>query len=252
MVKVFMPSLPDVRVPLRDDLFKCREIFGGKAPGAGKSNLRLNPEFRNTVGPSYVDVQWFTWITLVGVEEETVSVRIKHTRHGVRIEQPALSGNYREYAPVESVVCCPDRGETHMRREIGSVTVVVRDYDEAISYYRSVLDFVVVEDRPVPKQDKRWIRMAPGTDSAFSIVLGRAADERQRSRTGDQTGGRVFLFLHTDDIERDYRVFRERGVGFVRAPQRFDYGTVAVFRDLYGNLWDLIESERVTSPHAGH
>lgn len=130
-----------------------------------------------------------------------------------------------------------------MRREIRSVTVVVKDYDEAISYYSSTLEFVVVEDRPVPEQNKRWIRMAPSMDSAVSVVLGRASDELQASRIGDQTGGRVFLFLHTDDIERDYRVFHERGVEFVRAPQQYDYGTVAVFRDVYGNLWDLIQNE---------
>lgn len=130
-----------------------------------------------------------------------------------------------------------------MKREIRSITVVVRDYDEAINYYRSVLDFVVIEDRPMPEQGKRWIRMAPSAESGVSIVLGRASDDHQASRIGDQTGGRVFLFLQTDDLERDYRLLRARGVTFVREPQRFDFGSVAVFRDLYGNLWDLIEGE---------
>jgi predicted enzyme related to lactoylglutathione lyase len=128
-----------------------------------------------------------------------------------------------------------------MRRDIRNVTVVVRDYDEAIQYFSSVLDFVVVEDRVIPDQQKRWVRMAPSADSIVAIVLGRAADYAQESRVGDQTGGRVFLFLNTDDLERDYRLLQERGVIFVRPPKVFDYGTVAVFRDLYGNLWDLIE-----------
>lgn len=128
-----------------------------------------------------------------------------------------------------------------MKREIAAVMVVVDDYDAAIAYYSSVLDFVVVEDRPVPEQNKRWVRMAPGPDAAVSIVLGRASDDRQRSRIGDQTGGRVFLFLHTDDFGRDYELLRGRGVAFVREPQEHDYGRVAVFRDVYGNLWDLVE-----------
>jgi len=128
-----------------------------------------------------------------------------------------------------------------MRRDIQSVTVVVRDYDEATEYFSSVLDFVVIEDKVIPGQHKRWIRMAPSADSVVSIVLGRAADEAQESRIGDQTGGRVFLFLNTDDLDRDHRLLQTRGVTFVRPPQEFDYGTVAVFRDLYGNLWDLIE-----------
>ncbi len=130
-----------------------------------------------------------------------------------------------------------------MSRDIRSVTVVVRDYDEAIEYFSSVLDFVVIEDKVIPGQQKRWVRMAPGVDSIVSIVLGRAADEAQESRVGDQTGGRVFLFLSTDDLDRDYRLLQERGVIFVRPPQEFDYGTVAVFLDLYGNMWDLIESK---------
>ena len=128
-----------------------------------------------------------------------------------------------------------------MRRDIQSVTVVVTDYDEAIEYFSSILDFVVIEDKVILGQRKRWVRMAPSADSTVSIVLGRAADDAQESRVGDQTGGRVFLFLNTDDLDRDYRLLQERGVVFVRPPQVFDYGTVAVFRDLYGNLWDLIE-----------
>jgi uncharacterized glyoxalase superfamily protein PhnB len=127
------------------------------------------------------------------------------------------------------------------------VTVVVSDYDEAIRYYSAVLEFVVVEDRHVPEQKKRWIRMAPGKGSTTSIVLGKASDGLQESRIGNQTGGRVFLFLDTDDVERDYRVLKDRGVEFVREPQRFDYGTVAEFRDMYGNMWDLIERDGTAS-----
>lgn len=128
----------------------------------------------------------------------------------------------------------------HMRR-LSRVTLVVRDYDEAIEYYRSVLGFYLLEDQPLPSENKRWVVMAPEADSPVSFVLGRAANAEQESRVGNQTGGRVFLFLETDDLERDYQALVTRGVVFVRPPQRFDYGRVAVFEDLYGNLWDLVE-----------
>ncbi len=126
-------------------------------------------------------------------------------------------------------------------RRLSRVTLVVRDYDEAVEYYRSVLGFSLIEDKPVPSQNKRWVIMAPEPDSPVTFVLGRAATLEQETRIGNQTGGRVFLFLETDDFERDYTALVNRGVNFVRPPQQFDYGRVAVFEDLYGNLWDLVE-----------
>jgi predicted enzyme related to lactoylglutathione lyase len=126
-------------------------------------------------------------------------------------------------------------------RHLARIMLVVRDYDEAIEYYRSVLGFHVLEDRLLPSEDKRWVVMAPEADSPVSIVLGRATTAEQTSRIGNQTGGRVFLFLHTDDLNCEYRALVSRGVTFVRPPQHFDYGYVAVFEDIYGNLWDLVE-----------
>ena len=135
-----------------------------------------------------------------------------------------------------------------MKRTLGLVALVVRDYDEAIDFFVGTLDFTLVEDRPVPEQNKRWVVVAPpgsvdpGAKSAGAhLLLARASNDEQATRIGNQTGGRVFLFLSTDDFQRDYDLLRSRGVRFVREPQTFDYGTVAVFEDLYGNLWDLIE-----------
>ena len=128
-----------------------------------------------------------------------------------------------------------------MNRRLGLVSLVVRDYDEAIGFYVDVLGFELVEDSDVPEQGKRWVVVAPPGAPGARLLLARASDEEQASRIGNQTGSRVFLFLYTDDFWRDYRSFQEKGVEFVREPQAFDYGIVAVFRDLYGNLWDLIE-----------
>ena len=125
---------------------------------------------------------------------------------------------------------------------LGLTAVVVRDYDEAIAFYTNVLGFDLVEDIPQPEQKKRWVVVAPPGSTESRILLARAVGDEQASRIGNQTGGRVFLFLYTDDFERDYRTYTEKGVNFVREPKREDYGTVAVFEDLYGNLWDLIEA----------
>lgn len=125
-------------------------------------------------------------------------------------------------------------------RRIAMVSLVVRDYDEALDFFVGKLGFGLVEDSPVPEQNKRWVVVAPpGSDS--HLLLARAADDDQVARIGNQTGGRVFLFLYTDDFWRDFAVFRTRGIEFVREPKDEPYGTVAVFRDLYGNLWDLLE-----------
>ena len=127
-----------------------------------------------------------------------------------------------------------------MRQRIGLVTLVVDDYDEAISYFTQKLGFALVQDRPVDA-GKRWVVVAPRGAGGTGLLLAKAADERQRQTVGAQAGGRVFLFLYTDDFGRDHAAFKERGVVFVEGPRLEPYGTLAVFTDLYGNRWDLIE-----------
>lgn len=128
-----------------------------------------------------------------------------------------------------------------MPQHLGLVSVVVRDYDEAIAFYVDKLGFSLVEDTYQPAQDKRWVVVSPPGASESRVLLARATNDHQSSRVGDQTGGRVFLFLYTDDFWRDFNSYRAKGITFVREPRREDYGTVAVFRDLYGNLWDLLQ-----------
>ena len=128
-----------------------------------------------------------------------------------------------------------------MSQFLGLVSVLVRDYDEALDFYVGVLGFDLIEDSPVPEQGKRWVVVRPPGARDGGILLARASDEEQAARIGNQTGGRVFLFLYTDDFDRDYAAYRGRGVAFVRPPRQMPYGKVAVFRDLYGNLWDLLE-----------
>jgi catechol 2,3-dioxygenase-like lactoylglutathione lyase family enzyme len=128
-----------------------------------------------------------------------------------------------------------------MKQSIGQIVLVVRDYDEAIAFYVSTLGFTLVEDTYVPAQDKRWVVVAPPRATASRIRMGRARGDEQSSRIGNQTGGRVFLFLFTDDFWRDYASYQAQGVVFVREPKEEPYGTVGVFRDLYGNLWDLLQ-----------
>ncbi|SEN24247.1 Catechol 2,3-dioxygenase [Chitinophaga rupis] len=127
-----------------------------------------------------------------------------------------------------------------MQQHIAHLTLVVKDYDEAIAFYTRQLSFTLVEDT-VLSDTKRWVRVAPPGSNGCCLLLAKAADEAQESRIGNQTGGRVFLFLYTDDLERDYRQMKEKGVTFVREPVTEAYGKVAVFQDLYGNLWDLLE-----------
>lgn len=122
------------------------------------------------------------------------------------------------------------------------VALLVRDYDEAIRYYTEVLGFELVEDAPQPEQNKRWVVVKPpGPAAASSLLLARAVGPEQEAHIGQQSGGRVFLFLSTDDFERDYRRLRAAGVRFVREPSDHSYGKVAVFEDLYGNRWDLLQ-----------
>ena len=128
-----------------------------------------------------------------------------------------------------------------MPQTIGHVALLVRDYDEAIGFYVGTLGFTLVEDTYVEAQDKRWVLVAPPGSTETRLLLARAVGEEQGSRVGNQTGGRVFLFLHTDDFWRDYHRYTSAGVVFVRPPSEEAYGTVAVFEDLYGNLWDLVQ-----------
>lgn len=128
-----------------------------------------------------------------------------------------------------------------MKQSIVHVAIVVRDYDEAIEFYTKKLDFRLVEDTYQPEQDKRWVVVAPPGSCGTSLLLARASKREQEAFVGDQAGGRVFLFLNTDDFWRDYNKMLSRGIEFVREPKVEPYGTVAVFKDLYGNLWDLLQ-----------
>ena len=132
-------------------------------------------------------------------------------------------------------------------QSIGLVAIVVRDYDEALSFYVGILGFRLIEDTPIPAQNKRWVVIAPEGSDSTRVLLARAVGDEQSSRVGNQTGGRVFVFLYTDDFWRDFRAYKAKGVVFVREPVEEPYGTVAVFKDLYGNLWDLLQP-RTTRP----
>ncbi len=127
-----------------------------------------------------------------------------------------------------------------MNQRIAHIALVVEDYDQAISFYTEKLNFKLVEDTAL-SETKRWVLIAPPGSSSCNLLLAKAANEEQRSRVGNQTGGRVFLFLYTDNFHRDFENLKAKGVTIVREPSTEVYGTVAVFSDLYGNLWDLIE-----------
>lgn len=128
-----------------------------------------------------------------------------------------------------------------MKQSIGYIALVVQDYDEAIDFYVGKLGFTLIEDKHVEAQNKRWVLVAPPGATESRLLLARAVGAEQSTRIGNQTGGRVFLFLHTDDFWRDYKAYEDKGVVFVREPKEEEYGTVAVFKDLYGNLWDLLQ-----------
>lgn len=127
-----------------------------------------------------------------------------------------------------------------MKQSIIHIALLVRDYDEAIAFFCHKLRFILIEDSYQPEQDKRWVVVAPPGSTGANLLLARAATPEQESFIGKQTGGRVFLFLSTDDFWRDYNEMSSAGIRFVRPPKTASYGTVAVFEDLYGNLWDLI------------
>lgn len=130
-----------------------------------------------------------------------------------------------------------------MRQNLAKIALVVRDYDEAIAYYTQILKFDLIEDTPM--EGKRWVIIAPpGSENGCQILLAKAKNEKQGDFIGNQTGGRVFLFLYTDDFWRDYKRMQADGVCFVREVSEESWGTVAVFKDLYGNLWDFIEPKK--------
>ncbi len=128
-----------------------------------------------------------------------------------------------------------------MSQYLGLVSVVVSDYDEAIAFYVGKLGFTLRDDTYQAAQDKRWVVVSPPGAKESCLLLARATNDHQISRVGDQTGGRVFLFLYTDDFWRDFNAYKAKGVVFVREPKTEDYGTVAVFQDLHGNQWDLVQ-----------
>jgi catechol 2,3-dioxygenase-like lactoylglutathione lyase family enzyme len=127
-----------------------------------------------------------------------------------------------------------------MPQSISNLTVVVRNYDEALAFYTQKLGFQLLQDVPLP-DNKRWVLVAPPESRGAALLLAEAATPEQSLAIGNQTGGRVFLFLHTDDFWRDYKAYQSRGVHFLESPRQESYGTVAVFEDLYGNRWDLLE-----------
>jgi catechol 2,3-dioxygenase-like lactoylglutathione lyase family enzyme len=129
-----------------------------------------------------------------------------------------------------------------MKQTLGMVSLVVRDYDAALAFYVGKLGFTLIEDSFVPEQNKRWVVIEPpGAAGGAKLLLARGVGDAQAARIGDQTGGRVFLFLYTDDVWRDYRAYKAHGIEFVREPSEAPFGTAAVFKDLYGTLWDLIQ-----------
>lgn len=128
-----------------------------------------------------------------------------------------------------------------MKQSIVHVALLVRDYDEAIAFYTQTLNFRLLEDIDQPEQNKRWVVVAPPGPAGTTLLLARASSPEQEKFIGNQSGGRVFLFLNSDDFWRDYEAMSAKGVRFVRQPKTEDYGTVAVFEDLYGNRWDLLQ-----------
>jgi len=128
-----------------------------------------------------------------------------------------------------------------MKQSIVHIALVVKDYDDAIEFYTNKLHFTLIEDSYQPEQDKRWVVIAPPGSTGTTILLAKASNAEQEASIGNQTGGRVFLFLNTDDFYRDYNDMVSKGINFIREPKVQPYGTVAVFADLYGNQWDLLE-----------
>jgi catechol 2,3-dioxygenase-like lactoylglutathione lyase family enzyme len=139
-----------------------------------------------------------------------------------------------------------------MKQSIGYVSLLVRDYDEAIGFFTGMLGFRVAEDTAIESEGKRWVLVEPPGSSGCCLLLAKPRREQDAAMIGKQAGGRVFLFLHTDDFWRDYRKYLTRGVRFCGEPRTEAYGTVAVFEDLYGNRWDLLQLDSEPSPPRPH
>lgn len=148
---------------------------------------------------------------------------------------------YIDAAATEEITQQSEKVKKLMKQKILHIALVVRDYDEAIEFFCKKLNFDLLEDTFQPEQDKRWVVVAPPKSNGTSLLLARASNAEQEAFIGQQTGGRVFLFLQTDDFWRDFHDMRSKGIKFNREPKEAPYGTVAVFEDLYGNLWDLIQ-----------
>ncbi len=131
-----------------------------------------------------------------------------------------------------------------MKQRIAHVALIVKDYDEAVDFYTKKLDFTLIKDTPI-EDEKRWVTIAPPGSNGCCLVLAKASNKEQENSIGNQTGGRVFLFLFTDNLNRDYQKMIERKITFVRPPSDYTHGSVAVFKDLYGNLWDLIQPTEI-------
>src|SRR3989339_1900615 len=140
-----------------------------------------------------------------------------------------------------NIVICFNKRRDNLKQSIVHIALVVRDYDEAIEFYTKKLHFTLIEDTYQPEQDKRWVVVSPPGSMGTTILLARASKPEQEPFIGNQSGGRVFLFLNSDDFWRDYEDMKTKGIKFIREPKEETYGTVAVFEDLYGNLWDLLE-----------
>jgi uncharacterized glyoxalase superfamily protein PhnB len=149
-------------------------------------------------------------------------------------------GNNEERYSIEILLYIILAERIRMNQRLVQIALVVNDYDEAIEFYTQQLDFDLIEDTKL-SETKRWVVISPKGQNSCALLLAKAAKEEQRTRVGNQTGGRVFLFLHTDNFQRDYNKMLANNIRFVREPAEEPYGTVAVFEDLYGNLWDLIE-----------
>ena len=135
-----------------------------------------------------------------------------------------------------------------MKQSIVHVALLVKDYDEAIAFYTKKLNFELLEDTCQPEQDKRWVVVSPPGSTGVTLLLARVSSSEQEPFVGNQSGGRVFLFLNTDDFWRDFNAMKSRGIKFVREPKKQEYGMVAVFEDLYGNLWDLLQLNEIPNP----
>ncbi len=131
-----------------------------------------------------------------------------------------------------------------MKQHLAQISILVADYDEAIQFYTQKLGFILLEDTQL-SETKRWVKVAPPGSTECCLLLAKAASEQQSRYVGNQSGGRVFLYLHTDDFWRDYHQYADNNIRFIREPVKEEYGTVAVFEDLYGNLWDLVEPSKI-------